>query len=262
MDPVKDTVMDPDRLAAFVDGALSPEEAATVVLHLADCPRDRAHVDALMEIGVLLAAAYAEPLHAAVPERLRATIFPEAAPKVAVVPPLAASRSSGAARGGSRRWPARRSGWALAALAASALIAVGLVQSRGPAPETHAGPVVAGSALHAALERAPSGTAGDGLTLIGTFRDGTGRPCREFEAADRAGGVVTRGIACRSGAGGWTTIAAFSGTDPAEPSPAEGFIPAGGAGAGNLDAVLDRIGAGMTLAPDAEAVLLRDGWAE
>jgi anti-sigma factor RsiW len=34
--------MDRERLAAFVDGALAPEDAATVVMHLADHPQDQA----------------------------------------------------------------------------------------------------------------------------------------------------------------------------------------------------------------------------
>ena len=82
MDPVNPsmtlrTEMDAARLDAFVDGALSPEEAARVVLHLADCPGDQAYVDAVMETNALLAAAFSEPLHQALPERLRATIFPD-----------------------------------------------------------------------------------------------------------------------------------------------------------------------------------------
>jgi hypothetical protein len=247
--------MDPDRLAAFADGELSPEDAAAVVLHLADCPQDRAHVDALMETGALLAEAYAEPLHQAVPERLRATIFPLA---TLAAPARAVGRGPGAPAG----WRATRTGWGVAALAASALLAVGLVQRSGPGEETGAGPIAAGSTLHAALERAPSGAAGAGLTLIGTFRDATGRPCREFEAGAAPAGVVTRGIACRESGGNWTTIAAFSEAAPAEADVRQAFVPAGGAEGGDLDTVLDRIGAGMTLTPAEEAALLQAGWAD
>jgi hypothetical protein len=247
--------MDPDRLAAFVDGELSPEDAASVVLHLADCPQDRAHVDALMETGALLAAAYAEPLHQAVPERLRAAIFPTSA---RTAPARAARRRGGAPT----RRQTGRIGWGITGVAASALLVIGLVQRDGPAREIVAGPITAGSALHAALERMPSGPAPEGLTLIGTFHDAAGRPCREFEAFAAPTGVVTRGIACRETGGGWTTIAAFSEAEPAGPGPTQAFIPAGGADGGDLDAVLDRIGAGMTLTPAEEAALLDAGWTD
>ncbi len=43
----RSTVMDKDRLAAFVDGELTPEEAAAVVMHLARHPDDQAYVDDL-----------------------------------------------------------------------------------------------------------------------------------------------------------------------------------------------------------------------
>lgn len=249
-----DTVMDPERLEAFVDGELSPEDAASVVLHLADCAQDRAHVDALMETGALLAAAYAEPLHQAVPERLRATIFPTA---IRTAPARDRRRTTAPTRQRTSRLR-----WAIAGLAASVLLVVGLVQRNGPAREITAGPIAAGSALHAALERMPSGAAPEGLTLMGTFRDAAGRPCREFEALAAPTGVVTRGIACRATGGGWTTIAAYSEAKPAEPGPSQAFIPAGGADDGDLDAVLDRIGAGMTLTPAEEAALLDTGWAD
>lgn len=96
--------------------------------------------------------------------------------------------------------------------------------------------------------------------LIATFRDAAGRPCREFEARAAQSGVVTRGIACRESAGGWTTIASLSETAPVTSEPRQAFVPAGGADVGDLDAALDRIGAGMTLTPTEESALIRRGW--
>lgn len=258
MDTVTDTVMDAGRLAAFVDGELSPEDAAAVVLHLADCPGDRAHVDALMEAGMLFAAAYAEPLHQGMPERLRALIYP-ASPDLAA-PRAAPRRAAGRASATSR--PSRRQAavWGIATLAASALLAIGIASR----PETGilpaAGPVAAGSALHAALEGASSGPAGDGLVLVATFHDASGRPCREFEARIPHSGVLTHAIACRETTGGWTTIAAFSEAVAVASGPRQAFVPAGGADSGDLDVVLDRIGAGLSLTPREEAALIRRGW--
>lgn len=203
MDPVTTTirtVSDPAKLAAFVDGALSPEEAARMVLHLADCPGDRAYVDAMMEMNALLAAAYGDPIHQAIPERLRATIYPAAAVAPRARP--AAARDT--------RAPARRPGnTAWAALAASAAIAFGLAAAlapgRDPAGSSSAG--LAGPELRAALETSP-GFAGietaDGamITIMNSFFAGDGRPCREFEVLDAV--LRTQGLACRGAGGGWT----------------------------------------------------------
>ena len=65
------TAFDKDRLAAFGDGELSPEEAAAVVMHLADHPDDQAWVDDLIAANETLAAAFAAPLHEPVPEAIR-----------------------------------------------------------------------------------------------------------------------------------------------------------------------------------------------
>ena len=53
-----ETTMDKARLAAFVDGELSPEDAAEVVMHLANDPVDQAYVDELMALNVIIADAY------------------------------------------------------------------------------------------------------------------------------------------------------------------------------------------------------------
>ena len=59
--------MDQRLLNAFADGELEPEEAARVVMHLADCPEDQALVDAIMMMNVLLVRACAGPLEEPVP---------------------------------------------------------------------------------------------------------------------------------------------------------------------------------------------------
>ncbi len=253
------TEIDAATLDAFADGALSPEEAARVVLHLADCPGDQAYVDAVMETNALLAAAYAAPLHQALPERLRATIFPaEAAP---------------AGRGTARRGrpvglarPGRTAVWG--ALAASAVLAVGLAASlapgRNPARDAIAGLPGADAALRAALESSPSGAVaetvdGATITVIASFLGDGKRPCREFEVEDAA--AMTEGVACRDATGGWITEIAVASRLPEPQARRSGFVTASGAGDDALDATLDRLGAGMLLTPDEESALIASGWA-
>lgn len=260
MDPVtnmaSDTATPRETLDAFVDGALAPEEAARVVLRLADCPRDQAYVDALMETNALLASAYAGPLHQPLPERLRATIF---AP---------------AAGGTARRSAARPSGWRIAAaprhavwgaLAASCAAAGAVFLTLAPRHE--AGGVGPDPSLVAALETGPSGAmaeVGDGaeLMLIATFVDRDGRPCREYEILDLAGGALTEGLACRAPTGGWTTEVSVASRIAVPAAAGEGYVPASGADAGDeaLDATLDRLGVGMSLPAAEEAALISAGW--
>lgn len=257
MDPVTtpspNTTLDHAILDAFVDGALSPEEAARVVLHLADCPGDRAYIDAVMETNALLAAAYAAPLHQPVPERLRAAIFP--------APAAPAPRARTGWRAALRRPP--RALWG--ALAACCALAVGL--GIGLLPEDEAPGAAAGldPRLRGALEARPSGLAvetadGAQVTLIATFRDGAGRPCRQFEILDVAAGALTEGVACRAAAG-WTSEIAVASPLAAPERRGQTFVPASGEGDEALGAALDRLGAGMALTPSEEQTLIASGWA-
>ena len=69
-----ETTMDQARLAAFVDGELTPEDAAAVVMHLANHPADQAFVDELMALNEMIADAYDAPLHEPAPEAILSTI--------------------------------------------------------------------------------------------------------------------------------------------------------------------------------------------
>lgn len=241
-----------ERLAAYVDGALEPEDAARVVMHLADSEEDRRQVDALNELNRLLAAAYAAPLAEPVPERIRRVLAP-------------APRPSGF------RLPESLRGWLMPAgmLAAAAGLALVIGVSigtwtSGPG-QREVGPV-AGD-LHAVLEEAPSGDTvaletGREITMIGTFRDGEGRYCREFEALDGDSAQFSRGIACRDGPEAW--IVAVMVSEPLE-TPADalgGYLPAAGTTDAALTGALDALGAGPSLSPSAERALIGSGWAE
>lgn len=262
-----DAVTSRETLEAFVDGALSPEESARVVLRLADNPEDAAYVDALMELNALLGAAFSEPLNQAVPERIRATIFPAAAVAGA------GAAAAGPARSGSRTarpgWrgavPSRRSAGAWAAVAAAAVLAVGLVVGpwRGEQSVQIAGATGADDELRVALEEQPSGpvatTADEKITLIATFADRLGRPCREYEILHDAARAVTRGVACRSPETGWATEVAVASRLPTASS-GEGYVPAQGEESDALDGALDRLGAGMLLTAGEERALIASNW--
>jgi anti-sigma factor RsiW len=54
-----------DQLTAYLDGALTPEEAATVAAHLAECPECRGTLDDLQAVRNLLRTVSAQPPHPA-----------------------------------------------------------------------------------------------------------------------------------------------------------------------------------------------------
>lgn len=245
------TVMDESRLAAYVDGALEPEEAAAVVIHLADNAGDRQYVERVAELNALLSRAYAAPLTEPVPDRIRRTVDPS------TVTPFRR-------RGG--LLPAAIAGVALAAAASVALVLGVPAGLRTTDPATPApGPIAGGSDLHAALETRPSGDMvrlpdGDELTLIATFRDGRDRACREFEILHDGATEFSRGIACRNADAAWTVAVIVSEPLGGEPDDDAGYVPAMGATDAALRGALDVLGAGPTLTPSAEQELVRSGW--
>jgi hypothetical protein len=247
-------VIDAGRLAAYVDGALEPEEAAQVVMHLADNPEDRERVSRLTELNALLVAAYAAPLSQPVPERIRRAVDP-------------------ASGGGGNVVPFRTRGAATAVVATLVALAAGVMLVFGFGPLWRStvpgapgvGPVPGGSELQMALETGPSGSVvsfpdGDEVTLIATFLDGRGRPCREFELLHDTATEFSRGIACRGADAAWAVAVVVSEPLGGEPDPEAGYMPAAGAIDAALSGALDVLGAGPSLAPDAERELMAAGW--
>lgn len=237
--------MDRDRLAAFADGELSPEEAAAVVMHLADHPGDQAYVDEIVAAGETLARAFAAPLGEPVPPALRA-VLEGAAPTAQVLPFR-------------RRAPSLAS--AAVGLALAAGLAAVAVMVPGSPGRLAPGAVAVGSALDVALDSLPAGVpqpfgAGRDLVVLASMPAAAGF-CREFEVADRDAGRLEVALACRDGAG-WRVEAVLA--EAAGPAAGDGFVPAGGAETQALDAFLDRAGAGPALDPAAEAAAIARGW--
>ena len=241
--------IDRTRLAAFVDGELSPEEAAAVVMHLADHPADQAYVDDLFAANAALAKAFAAPLSEPVPTAIRAVLQADPAP-AQIIPFRPRARPALIAGG--------------AALAASLIAA--LVLFRPAEPLTLAlGPVTAGSPLAQALDTLPSGspfteTDSRDLMILATLPTDTG-PCRELEVIDRSAAQIEIALACHNQNTGWQIEVVLKESLPTADGQG-GFTTAEGAAAQGLSSFLDQRGAGLALSPEAEADLIAKGWAE
>jgi hypothetical protein len=246
-------MMERTRLAAYVDGSLEPEEAAKVVMHLADNPDDRAFVDCITELNDLLVSAYESPANQPVPGQIRATIFPPQ--------PAAAGLWSRIAGYLARPAP-------LAAFAAAALFAAVVVDwSDPPPPGIEAGVVPADSVLQTMLETRPSGDAerigGATVTLIAVFLDAENRPCREYELQHGSGEVVTRGIACRNetdGAARWEIEMTASHQIGRFGNDRTDYVPAQGPAQVAVSTANEKLGAGPSLSAAEEQALIANGW--
>lgn len=259
----QETAMDKEMLAAFADDELTPEQAARVVMHLADHPQDQAFVDDLMAANAALARAYAGPAGEPVPERFLELLTP--AEKAAG--PESATTQSGAGRPASRVIAlrprlSRRAATATAAALALAAGFAGALVFLQPAQDPAilaAGPVAPGSALHRALDSRPSGQSErletGRLTILASMPAQTGF-CREVEWLEPERRHVA--LACRD-AQGWVVDVAMSQT-LMPGTGGDGFTPAGGAGEALLDHWLERRQAGPTLSAEAEAAAIAAGW--
>jgi hypothetical protein len=246
-------------IAAFMEGRLDGADGERIALALESDPAAQEAAERLaggaapVPAEAMLKAAFAAPMTEPVPARLAAAVL--AAPgKVATLP----------RRGGG----ARPVAWVPAAMAACLALALGFgagFSLRAPAPDAVPQTVAAlsvgaasGAAL-AAFETAPSGAEGAGLRLAASFRDGAGRPCREFETLGADGLPAAAGVACRE-AGGWRVLAMAAVAAPGA-APGDGsYAPAGGDGVDALGALLDALQAGPALSPEEEAALIADGW--
>ncbi len=246
-----ETVMDKDRLAAFVDGELSPEEAAAVVLHPADHPDDQAYVDDLFAANAALAEAFSAPLDEPVPEAIRAAILGkgagEAAGKVVAFRP----------RTTRYRWAAGG-----AALAAGLAAAVFLLS--GPPPLGGLAPgLLAADGLAGVLETQAAGVPvllddGREAMVLATFVLPEAGYCREFEVIDTAAARIDYAVACREAAGWSLRLSLAEGTKVDAAS--QGFATASGQEALALMSLLDGGSTAVALDAGQEAEALAKGW--
>lgn len=251
-----ETTMDKTRLAAFVDGELSPEDAAEVVMHLASNPIDQAYVDELMALNIMIADAYDAPLHQPVPPEILATIAADGEEAIKTAPIITLA---------DRRRPRRFLTWGGAALAAG--IAVLFVAP--DLAETDAAAVVAGRLAldHAqsyALNELDAGRSrkiGDDaeFSVTASFETNDKGVCREFRVTQEGKASFQVGVACPTpdASGEWTVEVADTVTSDKTSS---SFTPASGEEADPVGAFLDKVDAGRALTPEEEADARSNGW--
>ena len=114
-------------------------------------------------------------------------------------------------------------------------------------------------ALHAALETLASGAVSEeGVQPMWSFRDGEGRPCREFEVIGKPPEELGFGVACRTESGRWY-VEMLAAAPRTAPGP-DGYAPASGPAASALDSLLEALDASAPLSPSEEAELIAGGW--
>jgi hypothetical protein len=245
------TTMNKDHLAAFADGELSPEEAARVVMHLADNPQDQAYVDELYAANEALVRAFSAPMQEPVPEAIREAIMGKAATNVLVFGPRP------------KRTLALTGLGVAATLAIAAVLLTGL--SGGPQSTGIAlGPLAAVDPVAGVLDTSASGSVvqlpdGRATMVLATFGMSDGRYCREFEVVDNAGGRVDYAVGCRAG-DIWTIEATIA--EAAADDVVQGFVTASGDEANILTQFLERGGAPVLLDAAAEADVIGKGWSD
>jgi hypothetical protein len=181
--------IDPEKIAAYADGELGPEEAAQVEAAMETDPSIVEQIEAHRALRDQLRAHFAPMLDAPVPKQLTALLGTRDDENKVV--DLAAVRRAAP----QRRW---MTGGALAASLALGLV-LGTQIPRGESGGTIAeedGQLIASGALDTALTtQLASDQQGKDVRILLSFEDRAGRYCRSFEETAAAG------IACHNGTG-------------------------------------------------------------
>ncbi|HEY1124199.1 MAG TPA: hypothetical protein VGE65_01090 [Sphingobium sp.] len=203
--------IDPETLAAYADGELSPADAAKVEEAIAAQPDLAKQVEAHRALRAQLSAHFDPILDAPVPDRLADLLRPR---ESAQVIDLAAVRRT--REGELPVTKAPRTRWAMGgALAAS--LALGLVVGRvaipGGSVASENGQLVArGELANALTTQLASAQDGKDVRILLSFEAKDGRYCRGYEQG------ATAGIACREGSD-WQLVRTQSGVPSKSQSP-------------------------------------------
>lgn len=245
-----------ERLMAYADGALPPDEAAAIDRMIAEDEALATRVAVFADSRALVKRALdpAPQVPDQLAARVRAMAEADAAARQA---PAGAATSAKVINLAARRRSVPF--WQLP-LAASVALAVGLAGGwlGRPGPGGEGGLAVAAirdAALAKALGSVKSGDSveignGVGFSVIASFRDGSGQLCREFEQAG-AGGDTVVAVACRAD-DMWSVRFAVA----AARADGTAYTPA--SSLETLDAWLAAIEAGAPLSDEAEAAALAD----
>lgn len=226
-----------DKLAAFLDGAMSDDEAAQFEARLAADPELAAKAERWLANDQLIAAAFAPVAQAQLPAEMLHSM--------GLAEPKAVTPATLAANDNAPWW--RRHAVPLGGAMAASLAAILLLTPRsGDAPQRDLS-----FALETGRSLAPVQLA-DGSTVTPTLtvRAADGRWCREYRQA------ASVGLACRN-AGHWQVEARGTGSGPADSSE---IAVASGADGAALDAAFARLHASDPLDGKAEAELIAQGW--
>jgi anti-sigma factor RsiW len=240
------------QLMAYIDGALAPDEAATVEQALAVDEDLAAKAAAFADSAALAKRALgtAPPVPDSLAAAIRAMAEADAARRQALAAPTAQVFDLAARRKTVPFWQLP--------LAASIALTVGvfggwLGKPQGEAASGLAIAAIDEAALVEALTTVKSGERADigggaEFAAITTFRDGNGQLCREFEHDQAEGGTVVA-VACKDDAT-WAIRLAVA----AVATDAVGYAPA--SSLDTLDAWLSATEAGAPLSDDEEAAAL------
>lgn len=239
-----------EMLHAYIDGELPPEDAARVVVHLADNPQDQARVDAILNLQETMAQTFDAPVHDPIPDAIYRTIMAGDTPATNVVPFY-------------KRIPAPALwGSGIAAAAAVMAIMVSSAIAPGPNSQIQVGPVATNSALHDLLTTQPSGTTiglpdQATLTAMASFATPNHGLCREVELITAARTELETAVSCRRDDGTWFVelATAVPGVDQST-----GFVPASGDTSDAVGDFLDQIGADFAMTADEEHRAIRHNW--
>jgi hypothetical protein len=256
------TQFDEARLTAFADGEMEPEDAARMVMHLADRPEEQGYVDRLLALNEILARAYEAPMREPVPDRLRKAIMGQSAAPGEPGEPGENDRRNRSApmrlNLGGRARQLMISGGALAAAVVAGVFLAISPEENGP---LKTGFVPARTAEAESLSTIPSGGSrlignDEEIFLLASFRTNDKGVCREFEVIRNGGTVHRHGIACPAD-GGWHVEAS---TRIAAEIHHDAIVPASGDTVDEVGDWLDAAGAGSVLTAEEEEAARGNSW--
>ena len=240
--------IDPETLAAYADGELSPGDAAKVEEAIAAQPELAKQVEAHRLLRAQLSAHFDPILAVPVPDRLTDLLKPR---ESAQVIDLAAIRRAREEEQPSVKAPRPR--WALGgALAAS--LALGIVVGRvaipvGPIASQDGQLVARVDLAHALTTQLASAQDGRDVRILISFEAKDGRYCRGYEQG------ATAGIACREGSD-WRIIRTQAGL----PSKSQSSYAQAGSQVSEIMASAQEMAEGNALDAAAERAAVKGGW--
>ncbi len=268
-----------ERLMAFADGEMSPDEAALLEDAIARDPALQRRLETFHNTGRRLRHVFEVVEQVPVPQHLIDAVLRAPIAAAATAPRQAPAPSSGLADFVSqvRALFATPAGWAAVAATGVLVVAAGnaLVGSRPTQDALGGGDLAAfnrvGSLAPASLARVLEAERGGQISQIATeagkitvapvmtFRSRDQQFCREYAAA-RGGDSEVRGVACRETVG-WRIVA---GSGPVSVQARDGGAvrPAEGKSFRAIDEAVDALIEGDVLTKEAEMRVIARGWKE